>query len=84
MCERYPLSLASLQPGCLWATQACALTRNGRGDLSLQSLALNPLSHNGQGATGKFLKNSSVVSSRLIKSQQPVYFSDERSEAEKG
>ena len=61
MCERYidQLPLARPQLGTLPAIQACALTRNQTGDLSLDRPALNPLSHTSQGLMSHFNKGSS-------------------------
>ena len=45
--DRLPLTRPAL--GTWPATQACALTRNQTGKLSVHSLALNPLSHTSRG-----------------------------------
>ena len=51
MCEGYihQLPPASLQLGTWPTTQACALTGDRTGDLSVLRLALHPLSHTGEG-----------------------------------
>ena len=51
VCERYidRLPLARPQGGTLLGTQACALTGNQTGHLSVLRLALNTLSHTSQG-----------------------------------
>ena len=58
MCERNIdlLPLAHPQLGTWPATQACALTRNQTGDLSVCRPALNQLSHTSQGQTEIFKK----------------------------
>ena len=43
------LPLAHLQTGTWPATQACALTKNQTGDLSVCGTVSNPLSHTSQG-----------------------------------
>ena len=47
-CERE--TLYTSQSGAQPATQACALTRNGTGDLSFCGTMSNQLSHTGQGS----------------------------------
>ena len=49
------LPLAHPQPETWLATQACALTRNQTGDLSVCRLVLNPLSHTSKSVILKFL-----------------------------
>ena len=54
--ERYinHLPLSHPQLGTWPTTQACALTGNQTGNLSVQRLALNPLSHASQGKNTTF------------------------------
>ena len=49
------LALTRPQPVTWCATKACALTGNRTCDLSVQRLALNPLSHTSQGSDLFFL-----------------------------
>ena len=53
MCEGNSdrLPFTGSQPGTWPTTQACALTGNRTGELSVCRPALNPLSHNSQGST---------------------------------
>ena len=48
------LCLTCPQLGTYPATQACALTRNGTGDLSVRGPMLKPLNHTSQGQTSIF------------------------------
>ena len=52
MCERYIdwLPLTRPQLGAWPATQACALTGKGTGNLSVPKLTLNPPSHPSEGS----------------------------------
>ena len=55
------LPLAHLQLGTWLTTQACALTRNWTGDLSVHRPVLNPLSHISQGNSLFFIVFFSIA-----------------------
>ena len=69
MCKRYMDGLPFARPQLVTCpvTQACALTGNRTGNLSILRPALNPLSHTSQGNFQSFFVLSSQIQTRNIR-----------------